>query len=93
MVDVEGSELRLLGTELPSPRPRLVMYEHKHLQPLVKQKINSSLEMQGYRFVGGVAGGVGGVDKGRGHGDVLWRHAAVAERAQRASQTRQRRPW
>ena len=72
VVDVEGSEGRLLGSsELPSPRPRLVMFEHKHLTAPVRFMINSSLESLGYQFVGGVAGGVGGVVTAR-HGDWLW---------------------
>lgn len=72
VVDVEGSEARILGRELPWPRPRLIMFEHKHLQPKALLTINSSLEAQGYRFVGGVAGGIGGDVTAR-HGDWLWR--------------------
>jgi FkbM family methyltransferase len=72
VVDVEGSEGRLLGSsELPSPRPRLIMFEHKHLTAPVRFMINSSLESLGYQFVGGVAGGVGGAVTAR-HGDWLW---------------------
>ena len=47
------------------------MFEHKHLTAPVRFMINSSLESLGYQFVGGVAGGVGGVVTAR-HGDWLW---------------------
>ena len=80
VVDVEGIEERLLGRELPSPRPRLVMFEHKHLNRQAKQHINASLIAQGFEFVGGVAGGSGGVDNIlRGHGDWLYAQANVAK--------------
>jgi hypothetical protein len=62
---------QLGSSELPSPRPRLIMFEHKHLTAPVRFMINSSLESLGYQFVGGVAGGVGGVVTAR-HGDWLW---------------------
>ena len=80
VVDVEGIEERLLGSELPSPRPHLVMFEHKHLHQQAKQHINASLTAQGYEFVGGVAGGSGGVvDVKRGHGDWLYAQTNVAK--------------
>jgi len=72
VVDVEGSEDRLLGPPLPSPRPRLVMFEHKHLSMDRQRTINASLLEQGYSYVGGVAGGVGG--NGARHGDSLYAH-------------------
>lgn len=44
----------MLGTPLPRPRPRLVLYEHKHLQSAVKAHIDNTLKQQGYRFVADV---------------------------------------
>lgn len=51
VVDVEGQEETVLGAPLPHPKPELVLYEHKHLQPTVKARIDASLRRQGYRFL------------------------------------------
>lgn len=53
-MQVEGQENAVLGTPLPHPRPRLVLYEHKHLQTSVKTHIDNTLKLQGYRLVADV---------------------------------------
>ncbi len=52
VIDVEGGEPSILGFwPLPSPLPRLVLFEHAHLSPKQIATINSTLVDQGYDLV------------------------------------------
>jgi len=79
VVDVEGSEPHVFQHDLPSPKPRLVAFEHKHLydrrlapedQPAAI--INRTLHRQGYRCLGRIG------NKGE---DYLYQLAAPPARA------------
>jgi len=70
IVDAEGEEGKILaGRPLPSPRPELVLYEHKHLERGVQHRINESLHKQGYRLATSIG-------HGANPGDLLYARAA-----------------
>lgn len=70
IVDAEGEEGKILaGRPLPSPRPELVLYEHKHLERGVQNRINESLHKQGYRLATSIG-------HGAKPGDLLYARAA-----------------
>jgi hypothetical protein len=57
VVDVEGMEVALLGSTksaLPEPRPRYILWEHKHIPPDGQKKIDARLKEQGYVYVADV---------------------------------------
>lgn len=51
VVDVEGHEERILYyQDIPSPKPRLILFERKHLTSFQLDRIDLGLERQGYQF-------------------------------------------
>lgn len=51
VVDAEGGEERILGTALPLPLPRLVLFEHEHLDQSQRHAIDDMLVRQGFEHV------------------------------------------
>ena len=51
VIDIEGAEPTVLSKALPSPLPRLVLFEHSLLRPSDINRINASLISQGYELV------------------------------------------
>lgn len=51
VVDVEGHEERILYyQDIPSPKPRLILFERKHLTTFQLDRIDLGLKRQGYEF-------------------------------------------
>ena len=52
VVDAEGSEEDILTSgPIPSPRPRLILFEHAHLTQPARRRIDRHLRAQGYHLV------------------------------------------
>lgn len=54
VIDVEGEESKLLSSPLPSPPPRMVLYEHLHVAPSDQRRIHKALLSQGYALLADV---------------------------------------
>lgn len=57
IVDVEGNERSVFKPDLPEPRPRLIMWEHKNQRPADFAAIDDRLRAQGYRSLTNTLGG------------------------------------
>ncbi len=51
VVDAEGEEKIILGGALPSPAPRLIFYEHKHIKDRHVRAIEENLARQGFERI------------------------------------------